>query len=61
MPGIAYDPTLSNKDISELLSFIRQSWQNDASEVTAEEIAEVRERFKNRQGAFTVKELDQVH
>src|SRR5690606_39073174 len=30
MPGIWINENISDKDLSELLSFIRQSWQNDA-------------------------------
>ncbi|WP_347156529.1 DUF7133 domain-containing protein [Pontibacter chitinilyticus] len=57
MPGIGYDKSLSNEDIAQVLSFIRQSWRNDAERVTAAEVKGVREKLKGRQKAFTIKEL----
>ena len=57
MPGIGYDKTLPNEDIAELLSFIRKSWQNNASPVTKEEVATVRQKLAGREKAFTAEEL----
>lgn len=58
MPGIAHSDEISDTDIAQLLSFIRQSWQNDAGQITQKEVTAVREKLKGRQGAFTVKELE---
>ncbi|WP_162052956.1 DUF7133 domain-containing protein [Pontibacter pamirensis] len=60
MPGIGYDKTLPNEEVAQLLSFIRKSWQNDASGVTAGEVTKVRQRLSDRQKAFTVEELDKI-
>ncbi|WP_161888157.1 DUF7133 domain-containing protein [Pontibacter russatus] len=60
MPGIGYDEDLLNEDVAQLLSYIRKSWQNNASKVTAEEVKKVRESLKGRQNAFTVEELNQL-
>ena len=60
MPGIGYDEDLPNEDVAQLLSYIRKSWQNNASKVTAEEVKKVRESLKGRQNAFTVEELNQL-
>lgn len=57
MPGIGYNKDLSNEDVAELLSFIRQSWRNNASKISAEEVNQVRQKLKNRQKAFTPEEL----
>jgi alcohol dehydrogenase (quinone), cytochrome c subunit len=40
MPGFAW--RLSNQEIAELLTFVRTSWGNQASRVTAGEVARVR-------------------
>ena len=58
MPGVGYDPNLSNEDISQLLSFIRRSWQNDADGITTAEVSVLREKLGSRRQAFTVKELE---
>ncbi|MFK4018013.1 c-type cytochrome [Cobetia marina] len=41
MPG--FDWRLSNEEAASLASFVRQSWSNDASRVTPEQVAEVRQ------------------
>ena len=58
MLGVGSDPNLSNEDISELLSYIRRSWQNDADAFTSAEVAALREKLESRHQAFTVKELE---
>jgi alcohol dehydrogenase (quinone), cytochrome c subunit len=40
MPGFAW--RLSNEEVAQLLTFIRRSWGNQASSVTAGEVARVR-------------------
>jgi mono/diheme cytochrome c family protein/glucose/arabinose dehydrogenase len=59
MPGIGYDPTISNEQIAEMLSFIRKSWQNNADPVTSGEVEKVREKFSGREKPFTIQELEQ--
>jgi len=60
MPGIGYSPAFTNESIAELLSYIRKSWRNNAENVSAEEVAKVRSKYKKRQKAFTVTELDKI-
>jgi mono/diheme cytochrome c family protein len=57
MPGIGYDPDIKDAEIAELLSYIRKSWRNDASDISESQIKEVRKKYKSRQAAFTEKEL----
>ncbi|WP_245689859.1 DUF7133 domain-containing protein [Siphonobacter aquaeclarae] len=57
MPGIGYDPSLSDKDIAELLSYIRRSWQNNADRISPAEVSQVRKNLGKRDKAFTIKEL----
>jgi mono/diheme cytochrome c family protein len=40
MPGFGW--RLSNEEVAQLLTFIRTSWGNQASSVTAGEVAQVR-------------------
>ncbi|RZK71318.1 MAG: c-type cytochrome, partial [Pedobacter sp.] len=58
MPAIAHSEEIKDEDIAQLLSFLRVSWQNNSSKVDVKEVRAVRERFKNRDKAFTHQELD---
>ena len=48
---------LSDAQISDVLTFVRQSWSNDAPPVTAESIRQVRAKFGSRTTSWTVGEL----
>jgi len=58
MPGIGHSEEISDEDIAQLLSFIRSSWQNNAGKVDVKDVVSVRQKFKSRQKAFTVEELE---
>ena len=45
MPSHAF---LSNKQIADVLTFVRQSWGNDAGEITEENVAQVRQSLGNQ-------------
>ncbi|MBF9255777.1 c-type cytochrome [Pontibacter sp. 172403-2] len=61
MPGIGYDKDLANEDVAQLLSFIRKSWRNDASEVSTADVTKIRQKLKDRQKAFTIEELNKLY
>jgi putative membrane-bound dehydrogenase-like protein len=48
---------LTDQEISDVLSFVRQSWSNDSPSVTAEQVKETREKFRERSAFWTVEEL----
>ncbi|MEJ7559453.1 MAG: c-type cytochrome [Pedobacter sp.] len=58
MPAIAHAEDINDEDISQLLSFLRSSWQNNSDKVDVKEVSNVRTRSKNRDKAFTQQELD---
>lgn len=58
MPGIAANKEYADKDIAQVLSFIRNAWGNKADKIDAKEVEAVRAEHKGRQKPFTVKELD---
>src|SRR5699024_4779212 len=60
MPGILNNPDLVESDLALLLSYIRKNWDNNASEVTLEDIIKVKQNFKNRKKPFTEEELHQI-
>ncbi len=57
MPGIGSNDEFSDKDIAEVLSFIRSGWSNHAAKVTEKDIQDVRKQYKGRQKSFTIEEL----
>lgn len=57
MPGLLNNDELNEEDIAQVLSYIRKNWNNNASNVTKEEVLKVRQRWNNRQQPFTVEEL----
>ena len=60
MPGIGNNDALSDGDVAQILSFVRNAWNNNAGLVSAEDVARVREKLKDREGAFTVEELQKL-
>ncbi|MBV8252224.1 MAG: c-type cytochrome [Chitinophaga sp.] len=57
MPGIGGSAEYSNEDISQIISYIRNAWKNNADKVTAAEVKAVRQQYNGRQKPFTVGEL----
>lgn len=60
MPGVGTNKDFSDEEISELLSFIRKSWSNQAEQVNGNDVTGMRTRFKDRQKSFTVEELNNL-
>ncbi|WP_118195885.1 DUF7133 domain-containing protein [Albibacterium indicum] len=57
MPGIGSNRDIVDEEIAQLLSFIRQSWNNEASKVSRPDIIKIRNKYGDRQKSFTVNEL----
>src|SRR5690606_11126136 len=57
MPGIGSNRDIVDEEIAQVLSFIRQSWNNDASTVSRPDIIKVRNKYRDRQKSFSVDEL----
>lgn len=60
MPGLAHNRDFSDEDIAQLLSFIRKSWQNNAKEIAAPAVGNIRQQWKGRREAFDVEELQKM-
>ncbi|MEO6135306.1 MAG: cytochrome c, partial [Ginsengibacter sp.] len=58
MPGIESNEDFKDEDIAQVLSFIRNSWGNKAEKISADDITNIRKKYKNRQTPFTIKELE---
>jgi mono/diheme cytochrome c family protein len=60
MPGIGQNPDYTDEDIAQVLSFIRNSWSNEAGKISPADIQHARNQFKGRQNPFTEGELRQL-
>jgi mono/diheme cytochrome c family protein len=58
MPGIGANKEFTDDDIAQVLSFIRQSWNNKAGEISTADISNTRNKYKDRQKTFTMDELN---
>lgn len=61
MPGMNTNDQLGDKEISRIVSYIRNAWNNKASTVNEDEVKTVREKYHNREEPFTMKELLHGH
>jgi putative membrane-bound dehydrogenase-like protein len=48
---------LDDQKVSDVLTYARQSWSNDAAPVTPAQVKEIRERYKGRTAPWTAAEL----
>lgn len=53
MPAYGLGITMSDAEVAAVLSYVRSSWGNKASAVTAADVARVREETKGHSGAMT--------
>jgi mono/diheme cytochrome c family protein len=60
MPSFKHNSQLSNKDISQILSYIRNAWSNSASAVDTMDVKQARKAHKGRHQPFTMDELKQL-
>jgi mono/diheme cytochrome c family protein len=60
MPGIFENKEMSDDDIADLLNFIRNSWNNKASKISANDIITIRDKNTGRQNAYTADELKKL-
>ena len=60
MPGLGDSKELSDEDIAEVMSFIRNAWNNRATEASTADIEQVRRKYGSRRKAFTMDELKKM-
>jgi mono/diheme cytochrome c family protein/glucose/arabinose dehydrogenase len=58
MPGIGANKEYTDEDIAQVLSLVRNSWNNKAAKITASDVSNVRSKFKDRQTPFSMEELN---
>jgi mono/diheme cytochrome c family protein len=56
MPG--HGAALNDRQIADVMNYVRSSWGNDADDVAEDEVAAVRDAIKDRKFPWTVKELE---
>ncbi len=57
MPGMSTNDNLGDKEISQIVSYIRNAWNNKVGKVTEDEVKTIRQKYRGRQEPFTTKEL----
>lgn len=50
MPGLAMNPTIKDKDLADIMTYIRGNWSNKADRVEEKEIKAIRAATKDRDG-----------
>ncbi|MGV3509508.1 MAG: DUF7133 domain-containing protein [Sphingobacteriaceae bacterium] len=60
MPGIGSNGNIVDEDIAQLLSFIRNAWNNSAEKVSREEVIKIRKMLSGRETPFTVEGLNKL-
>ena len=60
MPGIGQNKEFSDDDVAQVLNFIRSSWGNKGQKISASDVTNTRNKFKDREKAFTTEELSKL-
>lgn len=60
MPAIGQNKEFTDEDIAQILNYIRNSWSNKAEPINATDVTDTRNKFKGRQKAFTMEELNNL-
>ena len=61
MPAMANNDQLDDKDIAQIVSYIRNAWNNRKDDVTPGEVKNIRQKYQDRDQSFTMKELETLH
>ena len=57
MPGLGENDSIDDEEIAAVASYIRNAWGNSAEIISAEEVAEVRQRIEARKLPYRAEEL----
>lgn len=59
MPGLAMNPSITDEDIADIMTYIRAEWSNTAPLVLEETVSEIRADTKDRNGrVYTAKDFE---
>ncbi len=58
MPGIGANKDFTDEAIAQVLSYVRNSWNNKAEKISADDIDKMRNKYSDRQKTFTMEELN---
>ncbi|AKA34645.1 Dehydrogenase [Flagellimonas lutaonensis] len=61
VPMTAYGNMLNDEEIAAVLTYVRNSFGNEASVITADKVKKVREMTKEKKGFYTPEELLETH
>lgn len=58
MPAYGTGVEMSNEEVAEVLTYVRSSWGNTASAITADDVAKVKAAKRDKTGPVTAEELE---
>jgi len=61
MPAIGNNDKFGDQDIAQILSYIRNAWNNRADKITEDDVKSARQKYGKREQPFTMDELQQLH
>ncbi len=59
MPGLSANSAITDQDMADVMSYVRNNWGNKAKTVEAKLVKKVRADTKTRASPYTAKELGQ--
>jgi len=57
MPGFRFNPDITDEHLADVLTYVRNSWSNNAETITANQIAHMRKRLYKTKEPFTEEQL----
>ena len=61
MPAIGNNDKFGDQDIAQILSYIRNAWNNHADKIIEDDVKSARQKYGKREQPFTMDELQQSH
>jgi mono/diheme cytochrome c family protein/glucose/arabinose dehydrogenase len=58
MPGVGANKEFTDDDIAQVLNYVRNAWSNKGSKINAADVNYIRNKYKGREKAFTMDELN---
>ena len=61
VPMTPFGGMLNDEEMASVLTFVRNSFGNEAAPISPEKVKQVRDKVKNKQGFYTSEELLKEH
>lgn len=61
VPMTPFGGMLNDEEVASVLTYVRNSFGNDAAPISPEKVKEIREKTKDKEGFYTSEELLKEH